>query len=75
MKSVFGGVKKALQGLEQTVDDLESTYEEIMRSRKGKKTKVRIKAGSTVVINGATCRMLESVVVETDKPKTLMKID
>lgn len=44
-----------------------------MSKKKGSKTKIKIKAGSKVIINGATAELLSDAIVLTDDPNKLMQ--
>lgn len=45
-----------------------------MSSSRGKNTTVKIKKDSTVLINGATCVLLQDTLVKTNQPNVLMKV-
>jgi hypothetical protein len=59
-------------------DDMMKMFERevdsFFRHKKGKRTKVKIKAGSTVTINDAIVELINDVYVWTSDPDTLMKI-
>lgn len=54
---------------------LDEFQEIISEAAHTKPTKIKIKKGSNVVINGAHCTLLDDVIVQTYKPKKLMKLD
>jgi hypothetical protein len=67
-------LEKTFASLEATFKVLEKEMTSFFKSYKGLKTgtKIKIKKGSIVTINGATAKLLDDVVVLTNKPDTLM---
>jgi hypothetical protein len=66
---------KSMKMLNDAMKMLDKEVEQafkVFHGKTGKKTRIRIKAGSTVTINGAKATLLSDTMVTTEDPETLM---
>ena len=66
---------KTMKMLGETMKMLDKEIEQTFKmfhGKVGKKTRIKIRAGSTVTINGAKATLLSDAMVTTEDPDTLM---
>ena len=64
---------KTFKAFEATMEMFEKEMKNIFKNiPKGTTKKIKIKKGSTVIINGAKATLLNDVIVTTNDPNTLM---
>jgi hypothetical protein len=69
LDKTFEAFSKTMALFEKEMKDL---FNKPIIPPKGSKIKIKIKKGSTVIINGAKATLLDDVIVITDDPVTLM---